>query len=172
LFLARRGFTVHALDSSEVGLSAVAAVAEQEQLPLETFTAKFESFEPAVDSYAGILAFGLIPDLSWDSIAVLRERMAAWTDETSIIWLTGHTTQDPAFPKVRQQWTPLGDNSFETPSGGLRTYLEPGQILTLFEDYVILHHREGLGPEHRHGDGPVQRHGTFGAVLRPPRTSL
>lgn len=60
----------------------------------------------------------------------------------------------------------FGIENADTPEGEIRTYLEPGEILGLFGDWEILHHREGLGPEHRHGDRPPERHSRIEALVR------
>jgi hypothetical protein len=49
---------------------------------------------------------------------------------------------------------------------GSRTYLEPGELRSLFSDWQVVDSWEGLGPEHRHGTGPVERHGLAEAVFR------
>ena len=116
------------------------------------------------EQYAGILLFGLVPDLDWPSIRKLLTRIHEWSERGSLIWVTGFTTQDPAYDRHRACWEPRGENSFRGPEGRVRTYLEPGQIVTLFDGYSVLYHLEGLGHVHRHGDGPPERHDKFEAV--------
>ena len=132
---------------------------------MEVFSTTFEQFDPPPGRYAGILVFGLVPDLDWPSIRELLTQIHEWSGRGSLIWATGFTTQDPAYDRHRARWERMGENSFRSPEGAVRTYLEPGQIVTLFEEYSVLHHREGLGPVHRHGDGPPERHGKFEVVL-------
>ena len=127
-FLAARGYTVHAREPSCVAAATLEDV--------NVFCSTFERFEPPVSAYAGILVFGLIPDLDPDAIRALLDRIDAW-----------------------------GEHNRATGAASGRTYLEPGQILSMFEQYTVLHHHEGLGPEHRHGDGPPERHGMCEAVL-------
>ncbi|MEN8162718.1 MAG: methyltransferase domain-containing protein [Acidobacteriota bacterium] len=166
LFLARQGITVQALEPSGVAAAELNRIAETEALPLEVFPTTFEEFVPSVDSYAGLLIFGLMPDLGTDAILDLAMKIDRWSGPETLVWLTGFTTEDPAYPHHRASWTAVGKNSFLSPEGRIRTYLEPGEILRLFEDLSPLHHWEGLGPEHRHGDGPLERHGLFEVVLR------
>jgi cyclopropane fatty-acyl-phospholipid synthase-like methyltransferase len=145
-FLAARGYTVHALEPSCVAAATLEDV--------NVFCSTFERFEPPVSAYAGILVFGLIPDLYPDAIRALLDRIDAWGEHGTIVWVTAFTTEDPACEHNRATGAASG-----------RTYLEPGQILSMFEQYTVLHHHEGLGPEHRHGDGPPERHGMCEAVL-------
>jgi hypothetical protein len=95
----------------------------------------------------------------------LVDKVDRWSRPGTLVWITGFTTKDPAYPHLRATWTTVEANSFESPEGRVRAYLEPGQVLELFAQYSVLHHWEGLGPEHRHGDGPPERHGKFEAVL-------
>lgn len=165
VFLAERGFTVHALEPSKVASNALEQLAGKRRLSMEVFSTAFERFDPPVEQYAGILVFGLIPDLDWPSIHKLLSRIHEWSGRGSLIWVTGFTTQDPAYDRHSSHWETLGKHSFRGPGGVVRTYLEPGQIVTVFGKYSVQHHREGLGPVHRHGDGPPERHGRFEAVL-------
>jgi cyclopropane fatty-acyl-phospholipid synthase-like methyltransferase len=164
-FLAEQEFIVHALEPSRVAASMLEKIAAGEHLSIEVFASTFESFVSPISAYAGIMVFGLIPDLQWTAIRALLENIDAWGEGGTIVWATGFTTQDPAFAHHQSDWTSIDDNSFRSPEDRVRTYLEPGQILDLFGQYSVLHHREGPGREHRHGDGPVEQHGMFEAVL-------
>jgi cyclopropane fatty-acyl-phospholipid synthase-like methyltransferase len=145
-FLAARGCTVHALEPSRVAAAALDHVT--------VFCSRFERFEPPVPAYDGILVFGLIPDLDPDSIRTLLGKIDAWGEDGTVVWVTAFTTSDPACERHRAAGVASG-----------RTYLEPGQILSMFERYTVLHHHEGLGPEHRHGADLPERHGICEAVL-------
>jgi cyclopropane fatty-acyl-phospholipid synthase-like methyltransferase len=164
-FLAEQDFTVHALEPSSVAASMLEQVAENERLAIEVFASTFERFIPTVSAYAGIMVFGLIPDLGWAEIHDLLKRIHKWGERGTIVWVTGFTTQDQAFAYHQSNWAPIDNNSFRSPENRVRTYLEPGQILELFDQYSVLHHREDPGPEHRHGDGPLEQHAMFEAVL-------
>ena len=164
-FLAKQEFTVHALEPSRVAALMLEKIAAGEHLNIEVFASTFENFIPPISAYAGIMIFGLIPDLQWTAIRALLENIDAWGESGTVVWVTGFTTQDPAFAHHQSSWTSIDDNSFRSPENRVRTYLEPGQVLELFGQYSVLHHREGAGPEHRHGDGLVEQHGMFEAVL-------
>lgn len=165
LYLARLGYRVHALEPSTVAINALKQVAKNEKLVMDLFCDDFEQFDPPVEHYAGIMVFGLLPDLPWTAIHRIVEKIDAWSRTGTLVWITGFTTQDPAYPKHKATWTVLDGNTFQSPAGRVRTYLEPDQILELFAGYSVIHHWEGLGPEHRHGDGPPERHGKFEAVF-------
>lgn len=167
-FLAGRGVRVHALEPSEAGAASIRRRAAEEDLPVEVFTALFEEFSPPAGAYDGVMAFGVMPDLRWSSIRALVERMARWSRPGAVLWLVGFTTEDPAHASIRESWKALGEGSYESPEGRIRTYLRPGRILELFEGCSVLHHWEGIGPVHRHGGGAPERHGLFEAVLQRP----
>lgn len=166
LFLARQGLTVHALEPSTVAGAALGALAAKENLPLSVFTDPFGAFHPPVPSYAGILVFGLIPDLRRGEITDLADRVGRWSSPGALLWVTAFTTGDPAFPKWQATAEEIDPRSFRRPDGRIRTYLEPGGILRLFPGFSPVHHWEGLGPEHRHGDGAPERHGMDEAVFQ------
>lgn len=166
LYLARRGFDVHALEPSNVAATALGDLAAREGLPLSVFTDPFGVFHPPIPFYAGILIFGLIPDLRRGEITDLADRVRRWSSPGALLWVTAFTTEDPAYPIWKMGAEEIASRSFRRPDGRVRTYLEPGEILRLFPGLSQIHHWEGLGPEHRHGDGQPERHGMAEAVFQ------
>ncbi|MBL7074286.1 class I SAM-dependent methyltransferase [candidate division KSB1 bacterium] len=166
LFFARKGFVVDAIDPSKVAINTVSAIAVKEGLPIHTCQCSFDTFIPQTDFYSGILIFGLIQILSWESIELLLEKVKIWTKEGSLIFVTGFTTADPSFSRYLREWKTIGKNSFMDKQGNIRTYLEAGEILNLFSEFNVIYHWEGMGPEHRHGDGPLHIHGKFEVALQ------
>ncbi len=168
VFLARHGFHVDAIDPSTVGTNQLEAHAVREDLPIRVFTCGFDTFSPDVDSYSAIAVFGILQLLPPTSIELLVEKILTWTGAGSIVFLTGFTTTDPGYEKVSRTAKRIERHSFRNSDGGIRTYLEPGEILGLLPDFDVIHHWEGMGPEHRHGAGPPERHAMAEAVLRHP----
>jgi cyclopropane fatty-acyl-phospholipid synthase-like methyltransferase len=159
LFLAREGFTVDAIDPSRIAIETVSALAAQEALPIRTYQCDFATFVPPTDVYSGILVFGLIQILS-------LEKLKLWTAAGSLVFVTAFTRADASFADYSQRWKSLGKNSFTDGQGNVRTYLETGELLKLFDGYTVLHHWEGVGPEHRHGTAPPEHHAMAEAVLQ------
>ena len=165
-FLAREGFQVDALDPSKVAIETVSAIAEKEVLKIYTYQTGFNEFIPSVDCYSGILVFGLIQMLPWKSIELLLEKIIHWTNEGSFVFVTCFTITDPSFENYSKTRKVIGKNSFADEQGKIRTYLEAGEILNLFDGYKVIHHREGMGPEHSHGNGLLERHAMVELVLQ------
>ncbi len=164
LFLAREGFAVHAIDPSKAAVESIAAAAAKENLPIRTKRCGFETFVPGTSipgtaAYSGVLLFGLVQILTLKSIGLLVGKASDWTGPGGLVFVTAFTTADPAFKEGR---------------GGMKTYLEPGEILELFAGlaaeiaggFEVVHHWEGPGPEHRHGDAPPERHARAEAVFK------
>jgi cyclopropane fatty-acyl-phospholipid synthase-like methyltransferase len=166
VFLAREGFTVDAIDPSKVATETISDMATHEKLPIHAYQSSFGEFVPQTDFYSGILIFGLIQILSWEDIDLLREKIKQWTGEASLVFITGFTVADASFTRYSQTWKAIGKNSFAGEPGNLRTYLEAGEILDLFNEYEVVHHWEGMGPEHRHGNSPIERHAMTEVVLQ------
>jgi cyclopropane fatty-acyl-phospholipid synthase-like methyltransferase len=166
LFLAREGFTVDAIDPSKVATETIATIAADEGLAIHSCQCAFDTFVPQVDFYSGILVFGLIQILPWEDIHLLLDKIKQWTRQGSLVFITGFTVLDASFARYSQTWKTIGKNSFADGQGNLRTYLEAGQILHLFNDYEVVHHWEGVGPEHRHGNRPIERHAMTEVVLQ------
>lgn len=166
LFLARKGLTVDAIDPSSVATETVTAIAESEQLSVRATTCTYDDFRPPVDAYGAILVFGLIPILSRDAIDRLVGFVDRWLHPGGLLFITGFTTGDDSCARYAREGRSVGRNSFANQQGGVRTYLEPDELPTLFPRYEVVRHREGLGPEHRHGDGPIERHALDQAVLQ------
>lgn len=167
LVLARGGVTVDAIDPSAVAVETLSARARQEALPVRTHQLTLETFVPSELPFGGVLLFGLLQIQTHEAIARLVDTVTAWTDKRSLVFITAFTTADPAHKQIAACWEHLGRNSYRDPSGheGIRTYLEPDEILEVFSGWQSLHLWQGLGPEHHHGDGVVQRHGVVEAVL-------
>lgn len=165
-FLGEKGISVHALDPSEVAVEAVRERAARRSLPIEVFHGTFNDFKPPVAGYGGVLVIGLIQILTWDSIHLLLTKIEEWTLKGGLVFITGFTTRDPAFPGYAAECTEVGKNSFADMHGKIRTFLEPGEIVELFSACEVVHHGEYMGPEHRHGTGLPQRHGMVEAIFR------
>jgi SAM-dependent methyltransferase len=165
-YLARRGFSVDALDPSSVGLEQVARTASREALSIRTICGGFADLGELKVEYGCILIFGLIPLLNRDEIGELVETVEATLGPGGTLFLTAFGTWDPAYPNHESTREMEGSASFRSIDGSLGTFLEPGEIVNLFPFLEVLDHQEFLGPEHRHGDGPPERHGRAEAVLR------
>lgn len=165
LFLARKGFSVDCIDPSAVAVDTVSAIANDEALPIRAYRCGFETFIPETNSYSGILIFGLIQTLSWESVGLLVDRVEEWTTDGSLVFVTAFTTADPSYEQVSRSWRRAGRNCFTDGASEFGTYLESGQILTLFDQFQVLYHWEGIGPQHSHGHRPPHRHGSVRAVF-------
>ena len=165
-FLARQGFQVDAIDPSKVAIETVSEIAEKEVLNIRSYQCGFNEFIPSVDCYSGILVFGLIQILPWKSIELLLDKIKHWTNEGSLVFATGFAITDPSFEKYSITRKMIGRNSFADEQGNIRTYLEAGEILNLFDGYKVIHHWEGMGPEHSHGNGVLERHALVEVVLQ------
>ena len=166
IFIARQGFTVDAVEPSQVGVDIINGLAEENDLPLRAYCTGFEDFKPERPPYGTVMLFGVIQILSWDMIRLLTSKISEWTTPGSLIIISAFITDDPRYEEIVREMKQVGRNSFVTTGGDYRTFLEPGEVLTLFKDYQVVHHWEGLGPEHRHGGKPPHRHGSVRAVLR------
>ena len=165
IFLARQGLEVHAIDPSKVAVETIEQVASDEGLKVLTCHTGFETYEPETDCYSAVLLFGLIQILSWAQIELLMGHISAWTDKDSLVFISAWSVADPSYPRISHDWEKCGKNSFKKEDGQFRTYLEPGEILTLSRGFEVIHHWEGMGPWHSHGDRPPEQHSQ---ALTPP----
>lgn len=166
LFLARKGFTVDAVDPSKAGIDIISTQAEKENLAIHTYRCNFNEFIPPIDSYSCILIFGLIQILSRETIELLLAKITEWTEKESLVFITGFTTLDTSYKKYAEKWKKIGMNSFADGDSDIRTYLEPNEILSMFHDYKVIYHREGMGRKHRHGDSPIEQHAMAEAIFQ------
>ncbi len=171
LHLARRGLHVDAIDPSGVATETVARTAAAEKLPIHTHTCGFDTFEAEPETFGGILVFGLIQILTREAIGVLTDRIRRWLAPSGLVLISAWTTADTSYTRRAQTAKKIGYNSFADDDGKdgaatIRTYLEPGEMLTMFADMESVHHWEGLGPKHQHGAGQFEQHGKVEAVLR------
>lgn len=166
LFLAENGYAVEALEPSEVGINQIEKAAQQDSLPVHVTQGQIATFESKADSYSAILLFGIIQILTREQIDYLKTSLRQWTAPGSLIFITAFSTDEPSFEKHKKDDEEIGKNSFKDSKEFIRTYLEPGEILTLFDGYEVIHHDEHLTEEHHHGDGNMHRHAVIEAVLR------
>ncbi len=167
-YLAERGFEVHAIDPSKVAVQIVKERSGKSGLKVQAFASGFESFHPGVEFYSGILLFGLIQLLSRNDLKKLIRKVNAWTHPGSLVFVTAFTTADPSYARLARECRKVGRHSFVDMHGNTSTFLEPGEILTLFGNYETIHHWEGMGPEHRHGQGAPERHAMVEAIFLQP----
>lgn len=165
LFLARQGYAVEGIDASAVAVRATCAAAESEDLRVPAHLTSFDLFAPPA-SFGGVLLFGLFPDLSRDQIADLVVRSRSWTSPGGLAFVTAFTVDDPSYPWYRDGGNRLVAHSFVHPQSGLRTFLEIGELATLFDGWTVEYLWEGFGPAHRHGDGLPERHAKAHGIFR------
>jgi len=163
LALARDGFQVTGIDTSEVAIRTVTQVAVHEKLPIALWHGNFMDYRP-VEPFAAVLCFGLLQTLSRRDGASLMYRLLEWTQPAGWAFLTAWHVDDPAYDEVHSTWETVGCHSFRDRDGRYRTYLARGEILDLMFGWRMIHLWEGLGPEHRHGDGPSEQHGEIEVV--------
>lgn len=161
LYLARKGYSIDAIDPSGEGLRQIDALAKAENLIIDTTVSGFHEFKPAHSPYSAILLFGLIQILSWDEIHELIARINNWTTVGSLLFISAFSTDDPVYADVMKNYQPDGKNSYLLKSRARRTFLEKDEILTLFPNFEPIAHSMGPGPLHKHGDGPEHRHGVI-----------
>ena len=166
--LGRRGCDVTGIDTSQVAVDTVNAIAAQESLPVTAAVHDFLRYEPD-RNFDVVLCFGLMPMLDLGGCASLVERLHHWTRPGGTLFLTAWHRDDPHFQTYGQTWEARSGRSFRHPEDGRhRLFLDAGEILKLFFRWEALHHWEGLGKAHRHGKGPSERHGEVEAVLIRP----
>jgi hypothetical protein len=138
------------------------------RLAVRTHRCSVDQFEAEDGSYSGALLFGLIQELSPESRQELVVKIHRLLHPGGLAFVTAFSTRDPAYQTHAADWRRIGKHSFQNEQGFVRTYLEPDEILDVFNGYEVVFHREELGPEHRHGDGPLQRHFRIEYVGRKP----
>jgi cyclopropane fatty-acyl-phospholipid synthase-like methyltransferase len=157
LFLARRGAAVVGIDTSRVGLDAVRRVAESENIHVDLCHADVMEYRPGGATFDAVLAQGIVPVLKRDDVDRLFGRIDTWTKAGGLVFVTTFLTADARYRECLEKWEAIGRNSFGK-GGRVRTFLEPGEIITLLPSHEVLYHHEGLGQEHRHRGGPPERH--------------
>jgi tellurite methyltransferase len=158
LYLAGKGFAVDALEPSAVAARKIAKEIDKKNFEIKIFDEGFESFNTPQGLYSAVLVFGLIQILRRDEINLLVSKINSWTEAGGLIFVTAFSTKDSSFNRLKNKWAEVGKNSFKDSSGNIRTYLEPGEILDIFNKFQVLFHSEHLGPKHRHGDGGLEQH--------------
>jgi cyclopropane fatty-acyl-phospholipid synthase-like methyltransferase len=164
-YLAHKGFRVDGIDLSEMAIKSVSEISRKENLNIQAYQKGFHEFVPEKTPYSAILVFGLIQILDWNAIHQLLNRIDQWTKKGSLVFITAFSTKDATFKKYSNEWKEVGKNSFGDNRGNVRTFLDPDEILELFNDYHIVYHWEGTGPKHRHGDGPLEQHAMIELVV-------
>ena len=166
IFLAEHGYGVEALEPSEVGLKQIEKIAVKRSLPIFLTHGDTENFEPKTESYGGILLFGILQIVTREQISRLLDNLKLWTGPGSIVFITAFTVDEPSFDKHLKTDKEIGIHSFEDSSGFIRTYLEIGELKTMFSDWEEVYYNELLTPPHHHGDGNEHQHALAEAVFK------
>jgi 2-polyprenyl-3-methyl-5-hydroxy-6-metoxy-1,4-benzoquinol methylase len=166
LHLARQGFRVDAIDPSAAAVTSHRDAASREGLDVHSTRAGFLDHAAEPRSYGTILAMGLIPILDRRGIEQLASRIGLWIAPGGLVFVTAFTVADPSYSRHLTSARSIGKNSFASIEGGIRTFLEPRELPTLFPGFEVVHRWEGAGPHHRHGNGPLHRHAWAEVVLR------
>ncbi|MBN1211015.1 MAG: hypothetical protein JXA92_00415 [candidate division Zixibacteria bacterium] len=104
--------------------------------------------------------------MKWEEIELLVKSVDSWTSLGSLVFISAFTTEDPSYEISVKKFRKIGKNSFENDEGAVHTYLEENEILSLFKNYSVLYHQEGMGPEHHHGYRPSHRHAMTEVVFK------
>jgi SAM-dependent methyltransferase len=167
--LARQGYHVTGIDTSQVSVDTVNRLAAEENLPVKAHLQDFLNYEPD-RSFDVVLCFGLMQIQDLAGCASLVDRLHHWTKPGGTLFLTTWHMEDPSFDMLCKEWERRSGRSFRSPDGEMsRLFLEKGEILKLFFRWEVIHHWEGLGKLHKHGLGKRERHGEVEAVLIRPK---
>jgi SAM-dependent methyltransferase len=169
LFLAGAGFRVDAVDASGIAVKHLLSAAHEGDLKIRCFLADVRTFHPPRKSYDAVLALGLVQVLLLSDARRLFESIVGWTRAGGLAFVSAFTVLDRAFEETKRSWEEVEPNSFRSPVGRVRTFLEENQILDLLPDFEVVYHFEGLGREHSHGDGPKERHAVAHLVAKRPK---
>ena len=144
---------------------AILAPLQEDSPSLSVVHGDARSFVPA-QSLSAILLFGIFQFLSKTDIRLLVSRIRDWTAVGGLVFVTAFPTEDRGIKMLSEEWKEAEPNSFQNGRGDVQTWLEPEEILTLFQGAKVLHHREGPGKWHRHGNGSLEQHSMIEAVFQ------
>ena len=164
-YLSECGYSVEAIDTSTTAIRQLNDIKDRDKLDYSTFVSDFQNFAPG-GKYSTILVFGLIQILSWEEIALLIKKLSTWLDKDGLVFITAFTTEDDSYKVIAGQSKVVGKNSYLKPDGEVRTFLEPGELKELFNNFESVHYKEYTGPYHHHGDNELQRHEIAEGVFR------
>jgi len=166
--LARMGKTVVAVDPSGTSIEQIQQHRREGDLQsgLTLIRGGFQAISRRA-RFDAVLLFGLIQELPRHLVRDLAGCCRSWCGETGMVLITAFTTDDPAFPVLKGTAEMKEKNSFCTPGGAWKTFLEPGELVELFPGFRSAYCREFMGAPHRHGNGPMERHARIEALLVP-----
>jgi tellurite methyltransferase len=165
VYLSKMGYNVEAIDTSFVSIQFLEKIKEKEKLNFKVFHSDFKDYIGKTSYYA-VLVFGLIQILDWKEIDFLKRKLSGLLREGGLLFITAFTTLDNSCKNISESSKKIGRNSYLKPDGEKRTFFEPGELKSLFQNYKVINYWEGMGPEHRHGNNPVERHALVEAVFQ------
>jgi len=166
IHLAENGYSVIGIDPSKTAIDIVTEIAVENNYPIELYNLDFSSYNPGGNKFSGVLIFGLIQILTIEETNLLIENVNKWLISNGVVFITGFSVLDASYEEHLGVNKSLGKNSFINQNNEIRTFLELGEIQSLFKEFRTLHHWEGFSTEHRHGDGPVEKHHMIEAIFQ------
>ena len=163
IYLAEKGCIVDAVDSSE---SAIDILRNLRHRKINFIQKDISGFQSSPNHYSAILLFGILQILHPKKIKELTDNTQLWLKSGGLVFVTAFGKNDKKYNDCRENWNEIAANSFESDDKRIRTFLQPNEILTLFNGFKIIHHWEGLGKKHRHGDGPIEQHSMIELVAQ------
>lgn len=164
--LSASGKQVVAVDPSAAAVAQLARERLERKLDFSIVRSGFRAISPE-QTFSAILVFGLIQELSPDSIRELARQCRAWCAPDGLVCITAFMVADPGFSRLQASMPMADRNAFQLPDGRWQTYLEPGELVRLFPGFRSEYCREHWGPVHRHSNGAPERHARIEAVLAP-----
>jgi 2-polyprenyl-3-methyl-5-hydroxy-6-metoxy-1,4-benzoquinol methylase len=155
--LAHAGFDVHGIDLAAAAIEACTARARRERVSVTLWNGSFEDYRPP-RRFDAALVFGVMQETTVEQHARLVPLLAEWIRPGGLLFVIAWHTGDPAIGRLQQTAEAIGRHSYRLPNGKVRTFLEPGEICSLFDRWEPTYHWEGLGEPHHHGDGQMEQH--------------
>ena len=142
IFLARRGFSVVAIDRASNALEGLAKMAKAQRVPIKTLPITLDVEPLPGSNYSLIVANTVIDHLELEAGNRLIEAIKSKLAPNAYVFISVFTEDDPGF---------LGlENSSET-AGYVRRYFKSGELFHLFSTLNVLDCQETTFEDTSHG---------------------
>ncbi len=147
IFLAKKHFTVFAIDSSRAGLSKLRKNAHYNNVKIKTKECLIENFKYK-RKYSAIFSLSVLHFIKRKFLKKIINGMKYNTLEKGVNVVSVMTVSDSGFKKHPRS----------------NTYFRKNELRNFYKDWKIVYYKEGKAPLQRHGKGKWHRHG-FAAII-------
>jgi 2-polyprenyl-3-methyl-5-hydroxy-6-metoxy-1,4-benzoquinol methylase len=157
LFLARRGFSVHAIDIDSKIIKNLKQESKKEKLKINIIKADIRKFPIKENTYDLILAINSLIFMKKSELQKIITKIKNGAKNNGVVIISGFTTKDSSYLKLKKRYQPIEKNAFKDSNKQYWQFFSKNELKSYFlNGFEILFYSErnvkdSIPYSHTHG---------------------